>query len=150
MKILWILTALVITSCGTATQSSHFEITRQDTLDLRKLKEHYWPKAYHTADTSLLKSILHEEFGLIDQSGGWYKKQDEIDYLKTNPTPPDSFYYEIKRLDIFKNGTAIICGTGHILTDTSETIYQSSNSLIKVNDQWKAINSHVSGVKSLD
>jgi hypothetical protein len=114
---------------------------------LRYLKEVEWPKAYHEQDTVLLDRILGEEFQLIDADGNWTDKKFELNWVKNNSNQPDSFYYEIKRLQILENGTAIIAGTGHIINDSTETIYQSSNYLIKRNGFWKAFASHVSGVK---
>ncbi|ELR70310.1 hypothetical protein C900_03995 [Fulvivirga imtechensis AK7] len=86
---------------------------------------------------------------MIDHEGGWSDRNGELEWVENSTYKPDSFYYEIKRLDIFDNGTAIISGTGHILSDSSETVYQSSNVLIRQNGSWKAISSHVSGVKKL-
>ena len=127
---------------------SKTKITKEDKEKLHYLKEVEWPKAYKEQDTILLDRILAEEFQMIDASGNTYTKKDELDWIKKNATQNDSFYYEIKRLDFFENGTAVISGTGHIYKDTSYSIYQSSNILIKRNDLWKAISSHVSGYKS--
>ena len=90
---------------------------------LRYLKEVEWPKAYHEQDTILLDRILGDDFVLIDADGNWSDKKFELNWIKQNTYNPDSFYYEIKRLDILKNGTAIVAGTGHIINDTTETIY---------------------------
>lgn len=38
-------------------------------------------------------------------------------------------------------------GTGHIRNDSTYSIYQSSNVLVKRDSVWKAILSHVSGFK---
>jgi hypothetical protein len=62
----------------------------------------------------------------------------------------DSFRYEINRLDIYRNGTAIVAGTGHIYNDSTYSIYQSSNVLIKRDSIWKATLSHVSGYKKVN
>ena len=86
---------------------------------------------------------------MIDQAGNWYTKLDELNWIKENATQHDSFRYEIKRLDILDNGTAIICGTGHILNDGEKAIYQSSNVLVYREGKWKAVLSHVSGFKEL-
>ena len=114
------------------------------------LKETQWPKAYREQDTTLLNQILGDDFQMIDASGAWTNKQDELQWIKKNSTNYDSFYYEIRRLDLLDNGTAIICGTGHIYNDTTKTIYQSSNVLEWRNDEWKAVLSHVSGIKTLE
>ena len=117
---------------------------------LRYMKEVEWPKAYAEQDTLLLDKILGEDFKMIDQTGNWYTKKDELDWIKKNGTNNDSFNYEIKRFEILENGTAIICGTGHILKDSVQSIYQSSNVLVKREGKWKAILSHVSGFKNIE
>ncbi len=115
---------------------------------LRHIKEVEWPKAYAEQDTLLLDRILGDNFQMIDQSGNWYNKKDEMEWIKENTMQHDSFHYEIKRFEILENGTALICGTGHIVNDSVESIYQSSNVLVKRKGQWKAVLSHVSGLKS--
>lgn len=114
------------------------------------LKEVQWPKAYAEQDTLLLDKILGDDFQMIDKGGNWYTKKDELNWIKGNATDNDSFRYEIKRFDLLENGTAIICGTGHILKDSVKSIYQSSNVLIKRDGNWEAVLSHVSGYKVLE
>ncbi|MBT8189241.1 MAG: nuclear transport factor 2 family protein [Bacteroidia bacterium] len=97
----------------------------------------------------MLDQILAEDFEMTDNSGERFNKADELDWIKKNPTSYDSFYYEIKRMDIYDNGTAIVGGTGHIQTDTLKSIYQSSNILILRDGQWKAVLSHVSGFRNI-
>nr|WP_298793112.1 nuclear transport factor 2 family protein [uncultured Allomuricauda sp.] len=125
-------------------------INNEDEKILRNLKEVQWPKAYREQDTVLLDRILGNDFQMIDAGGTWSNKVKELEWIKENAMENDSFFYEIKRLDILPNGTALICGTGHIFNDSTETIYQSSNILIKRKDAWKAVASHVSGIKTLD
>ena len=147
-----LLTAVSIVSCETRNESESKAglISEQDRETLTYLKEFEWPKAYREQDTVLLDRILGDDFQMIDNEGNWYTKADELQWIKKNATSHDSFRYEIKRLDILPNGTALICGTGHIVNDTIRSIYQSSNVLIKRNGLWKAVSSHVSGYKVLD
>jgi ketosteroid isomerase-like protein len=88
---------------------------------------------------------------MIDFGGNWSDKEQELDYISKNKPSYDSFRFEIKRLDLFENGTAVVSGTGHVEGSDGKgpykMQYQSSNILIKRNGQWKAISSHVSGVK---
>ena len=121
-----------------------------ETKKLRYLKEVEWPKAYAEQDTVLLDRILGDDFEMIDASGKWYTKEDELNWIKENKMEYDSFRYEIKRLDIASNGTAIVCGTGHIIKDSVYSIYQSSNVLIYKDSLWKAQLSHVSGYEVLN
>ncbi len=148
------LLVLTITNCNNNVSvyetTKTTNITKEDESNLRYLKEVEWPKAYREQDTILLDRILGDDFKIIDQSGNWYTKKDELDWIKKNATKHDSFYYEIKRFEILENGTAIICGTGHMIDDTIESIYQSSNVLVKRDSLWKAVLSHISGIKKLD
>lgn len=124
---------------------------KNDAEILRYLKEVEWAKAYREQDTELLDRILAGEFQMIRNDGIWSNKKLELEYVKNNKPAYDSFRFEIKRLDIFENGTAIVAGTGHITGKDKDgeykIEYQSSNVLIKRNEVWKAIASHVSGVK---
>jgi hypothetical protein len=126
------------------------KITEKDEETLSYLKEIEWPTAYREQDTILLDRILSENFQLIDQSGDIYSKNDELNWIKEHAMEHDSFFYEIKRLEIFENGTAIIAGTSHIFNDTTYSTYESSNVLIKRDNVWKAVLSHVSAVKNLE
>ncbi|MCU0355449.1 MAG: nuclear transport factor 2 family protein [Cytophagales bacterium] len=125
--------------------------TEADKKALRYLKETEWPKAYREQDTLLLNRILADEFQLIDASGEVSNKRMEIEYIKTHKPSYASFVFQITRLDVFENGTAVVSGTGTIRGKDDkgeyEMTYQSSNVLIKRKGQWKAVGSHVSGVK---
>lgn len=122
-----------------------------DEIYLRNLKENLWPKAYQTQDTVLLDQILHDQFQMIDADGLWSTKQDELKYIKANKPIYDSFRFEIKRLEIFDGQTAVISGVGHVKGKGKGGpyyfTYHSSNVLIKTDEKWCAINSHLSGVK---
>lgn len=73
--------------------------------------------------------------------------------------PENGFYYidtgvtvlEGQRLEVFANGTAIVAGEGTAKgTDPKGAYvmtYQSTNVLIKRDGAWRAVSSHVSGVK---
>jgi len=123
---------------------------KSDEETLRYLKEVEWAKAYREQDTKLLDRILADEFQMIDNEGNWSNKKEEMEYIKNNKPTYTSFRFEIKRLEIFENGTAIIAGTGYIngkdKDNAYKIVYQSSNILIKRKEGWKAIASHVSGV----
>ena len=129
---------------------THGQNTADDIEILTFLKEVEWPKAYRNQDTVLLDRILADEFQMIDASGNWSTKRNELDYIKANKPSYDSFRFEIKRLDIFENNTAIVAGIGHIIGKDDQgqykMTYHSSNVLIKRKSAWKAISSHVSGI----
>ena len=138
---------LLLTSCQPETETLNSETYR---AELAHLKQVLWPRAYASHDTILLDQILGDDFQMIDQAGNWYSKRDEIAWITAHKTDHDSFRYEIKRLEILDNGTAIICGTGHITNNGQRSQYQSSNVLERRNHQWKAVLSHVSGYRILE
>jgi hypothetical protein len=151
--LVFILLIAVLTGCTEKSEKTAV-LTADDREKLTTLKEVLWPKAYREQDTVLLDQILADEFQLIDADGNWSDKKFELDYIKKNKPSYDSFRFEIKRLDIFENGTAIVAGTGHIEGNDEngpyKIIYQSSNVLIKRQGEWKAIASHVSGIKAAE
>ena len=118
---------------------------------LRRIKEVEWPKAYREQDTVLLDKLLADEFKMIGSDGEYSTKKEQLQYIKTHKPNYISFNFEIKRLEIFENGTAVVSGTGTIRRKDDQgeydLIYQSSNVLIKRNNEWKAISSHTSGDK---
>lgn len=154
MQSIFLLTLLILVtayfSCTKPAESkSRDTATTDDEKTLRHLKEVEWPKAYATQDTVLLDRILGNDFKMIDEQGDWYNKKDELEWISKNKLTRDSFYYDIQRLDIFDNESAIIAGTGHIYNDGKHSIYQSSNVLIKRDGVWKAVASHVFGSKEV-
>lgn len=151
MKYLLMLTiATVLIGCTTPT-ANPVVVTEEDEAKLREFKTVLWPKAYADQDTALLNSMLHEDFEMVDDNGDKYTKADELEYISKYGPTYNEFDYEITRLDIFDNGTAVISGTGTMKgtegTEAYITTYKSSNVVIKVDGKWKAISSHVSGVK---
>lgn len=120
-----------------------------DAAELRHLKVELWPRAYREQDTALLERILAEEFQMIDASGRWSTRRDELAWIAQHRPTYDSFEFEIVRLEIFENGTAVVAGTGTIRDSDEQGAYvanyQSTNILIKREGIWKAIASHVSG-----
>ena len=153
-NIIYLLILTLLFSCQSKTDTGKNENAEMD-IDqelkaLRYLKEVEWPKAYREQDTLLLDRILGDDFQMIANDGEWSNKLLQLERIKKNPMDHDSFRYEIKRLEILENGTAIIAGTGHIINDGIETIYQSSNILVRRKGEWKAVLSHVSGVKQVE
>lgn len=123
-----------------------------DEQALRQLKTVDWPKAYKEQDTALLDRLLASEFRSIDDSGGWSSKAEELDWVRNNKPSYDSLTFEITRLDLFENGTAIVAGTGTVRAKDDQgkpttSTYQSTNVLIKRDGRWQAVASHISGVK---
>lgn len=129
------------------------EAGRSDEAILREIKEVLWPRAYREGDVALLDRILAKEFQMVDAAGEWSNKAAELDYIAKNRPTYRSFRFEIKRLEILENGTAVIAGRGVVIAAEGDAFgdfeYQSSNILIKRDGRWQAIASHVSGVKQL-
>ena len=149
--LLLIAALIVLVSCNKSPEVAHKSIiSEEDAKTLRYLKEVEWPKAYREQDTVLLDRILNDDFEMVRADGEWSNKAKELEWIKHNAFVNDSFYYEIKRLAIYDNGTALIAGSGHVFNDSTETVYESSNVLIKKNGLWKAITSHVSGIRIED
>ncbi len=151
--LLFILTvATTLISCtGEPKEKSPVDL-EADHQYLTHLKEVNWPKAYREQDTLLLDQILAEEFRVIRNDGSWSSKAEELDFIKNNGPSYDTLTFEIKRLDIFENGTAIVAGAGHVFGtgedgNPTEAIYQSTNVLVKRDGNWKAVSSHVSGYR---
>jgi hypothetical protein len=119
---------------------------------LRELKEVTWPRAYREKDVALLDRILDAEFVLVSADGTWSTKADELASLPAGTWPHDSFEFEIIRLDLYNENTAIISGEGRATgTDAGKPYclrYQSSNVLIRREIGWRAVLSHVSGVNT--
>ncbi len=99
-------------------------------------------------------SVCHaEEFQRIDGAGNWFTKADELERVAQNKPTYDSLVFNIRRLEIFENGTAIVAGTGTVHGKEAGVSYvaqyQSTNVLLKRKGVWKAVTSHVSGYKRL-
>lgn len=123
-----------------------------DEAELRQLKETTWPRAYRERDVELLDRILDADFVLVSADGSWSTKADELAGLPFRTWPHDSFEFEIKRLDLYNDTTAIISGEGRATgMDAGKRYclrYQSSNVLIRRDVGWRAVLSHVSGVET--
>ncbi|HYG61072.1 MAG TPA: nuclear transport factor 2 family protein [Thermoanaerobaculia bacterium] len=145
MKSLLPVAVLALALAGLTPACGHAQ--SDDERALRRLKEVDWPKAYKEQDVALLGRILADEFQMVDADGNKSTKAQELDWVRNNKPGYDSLTFEITRLDIFENGTAIVGGTGTIRDEGSVTEYQSSNVLVKRDGTWRAVASHVSGVK---
>ena len=121
-----------------------------DEAFIRKFKTEDWPRAYRTQDTALLDRMLADSFVVVDDQGGWSTKAQEIADLKRTPWKNDGFTFTIRRLDIYGGDTAIVSGEGLVRYEGEkprQVRYQSSNVLVKQDGTWRAVASHVSGVK---
>lgn len=150
MKFFVFMLGILLVACQQQQPATQSVISDDDEETLRYLKEVEWPKAYREQDTVLLDRILGDDFQMVSAGGEWSNKELELAHIKENVPSYDSFFFEIKRLDVHENGTAVVAGTGHIFRDSTKMIYQSSNILIKRDGIWKAIASHVSGIKEVE
>jgi hypothetical protein len=132
---------------------AHAATPASDEVELREIKEVLWPRAYREGDVALLDRLLAEEFRLIDPNGEWSDKATELAHVARSRWVNRSFRFEIRRLEVFENGTAVVAGRGVAIGPESDPEggyqYQSSNVLIRRAGRWQAIASHVSGVRPL-
>lgn len=152
-KIVLILLTVVQISCSSSNESKTLStLNGDDEGIIKNLKQTLYTKAYSARDTSLLDEILHDSFVLVDDNGDTYTKQDELSYIKNYESSFTEYTFEVERIDLFDNGTAIVFGKGIMKGETSDGAYiathKSSDSMIKdANGSWSIIASHVSGVK---
>ena len=132
------------------------ESNSKDAAELREIKEVFWPKAYREGDVALLDKILAKEFEMVDDEGKVSTKREELDYIRKNRPTYKSFQFEITRLQVFENRTAVVSGTGRLEFDATSKEkahsiqYKSSNIFIERDGRWQAIASHVSGIKKTE
>lgn len=151
-KIIPIVFAVVLFGCTDKSASLSSQLSDGDYETLENLITVLAPKAYDEQDTASLSRILHEKFQLTDDEGSKFSKADEMEYVAKYGPSYDSFEYEVKRLEMYDNGTAVISGEGtlkgiNIQGQAYITTYQTTDVLIKENGSWSVISSHVSGVK---
>ncbi len=152
-----LLLAVCLAAAGVAiaaTGGAAPSVSPADETALRELKEVLWPRAYREADVELLDRILADEFQVVDAEGNWSDKRGELAALVGRPWVNRAFRFEIRRLEVFENGTAVVAGRGVALGPESDPDggyqYQSSNILVRRDGRWQAIASHVSGVRPLN
>lgn len=148
----FILTFIIfILSLSNAYANSDKTTYEKDLAYLTYLKQQLWPTIYKTSDVAGLDDLTHEDFVIVDANGVATSKPEELDFLKTYSWPHNEFAYDIQRINIFENNTAIIAGQGKASGKNEKGdycfTYVSSNVLVKVSGKWKAIQSHVSGYK---
>ena len=77
-------------------------------------------------------------------------KEDEINYVGSQGDAYENFSYEISSINLFENGTAIAymnCRlTGVDLDGAYVTTYFQSCTMVKIENEWKVVGYHVSGV----
>jgi hypothetical protein len=150
------LAVLLLAALGAAfphDAAARAEKPSSDEVELREIKEILWPKAYREGDAALLNRLLAEEFRMIDPEGGWSHKAAELEGVVKRGWVNRGFRFEILRLEVLGNGTAIVAGRGIAVGPASDPDggyqYHSSNVLICRDDRWQAVSSHVSGFRPL-
>ncbi len=144
----WILICAVVLS---TTSAAAGDSAIEDEAMLRQIKTELWPRLYREQDVAGLDSLLHPSFQMLDGSGTRSTKAQELAYVAANKPSYLSFNFEIARLDVYPNGTAIVDGVGRVQQDACRSFeYVSSNILIKQQGYWRAVASHVSGGKSVE
>lgn len=120
-----------------------------DRAFLRRLKTVEWPRAYREQDAAFLDRLLADEFERIGFDGTRSSKLEELARVRASRPDYDTLSFEITRLDVFDNGTAVVSGIGTVTGRDEQgpytMTYASSNVLLKKDGRWRAISSHVSG-----
>ncbi len=139
----------IFLSSLSAHASSEKTMQDSDIKYLTHLKQNVWPTIYKKSDVAGLDELTHPNFVIVDNQGNTTSKTEELSFLKTYTWPHDEFEYDIQRLNIFENKTAIVAGQGKASGKNEKGdycfTYISTNVLIKIKGRWKAIQSHVSG-----
>lgn len=139
----------LVTSLLYMVAATLYATPQSDIQYLTELKTTIWPGIYKNSDVAALASLTHPEFIIIDANGDFTSKSEELTFLESYKWPHDEFRYEIESLKLFENGTAIVAGKGTARGENDQGeycfVYTSSNVLIKTDERWQAIQSHVSG-----
>lgn len=147
MKLTYLLSALVV-----CTASSVQAEPVSDIEYLTELKTTHWPDIYKRADVASLEELTHPDFVIIDANGNLTTRAEELVFLESFQWPHSEFQYDIESIKLFENGTAIVGGKGRASGKNKSGeycfVYTSSNVLIKTENRWQAIQSHVSGFKA--
>lgn len=121
---------------------------------LRQLKAIEWPAMYRNQDVAALAALLAPEFQRVDGDGNWHSRADELARVRASRPSYDSLVFEIRRIEIHNDRTAVVAGTGHVYETTDGRVvrseYQSTNVLVKRDGRWQAIASHTSGFRRSD
>lgn len=117
---------------------------------LRRIKLELWPRAYREQDIELLDRLLDPRFQMIDGEGRPSSKADELAWVAAHAPGYDTFDYQIERLDVFADSSAIVAGRGTVSGERDGQrwthVYRSTNVLVKRDGRWVAVASHVSPV----
>lgn len=153
MKTYFIPAALAVLVACNPPAKAQSNTTDQDYKTLTDLKIVSFAKAYEEQDTVLLDQILHDKYQLVDDGGETYSKESEMEYVSKYGASYDTFNFTIQKLEVFENGTAMIFGvgsmTGSDIEGSYSQTYKSTDVFVKEKGKWKAITTHVSGVKEV-
>lgn len=137
----------------TSSQPAAVVINDQDVQTLTDLKIVSFKKAYEEQDTVLLNEILHDSYQLVDDGGEVYSKNDEMAYVAQYGPSYETFTYDILSLEVYENGTASMFGKGTITGSDIEgnytQSYKETDVFVKEEGTWRAVTTHVSGVKEI-
>lgn len=122
-----------------------------DIAALTDIKVNEWRRIYAERDADALEKFLGDDFVVLSPVGVVSTKADEIAYLRDTPrdTVRSDFVYTIKDILFQDDDVAVIFGHGDSTRQTDDGApchhrYWSSNTLARVDGEWKALFSHVS------
>jgi hypothetical protein len=149
---LWNMVAAVAVAASMA-GGARAESCGADEATLRQLKLEAWPGFYQRQDVEGLGRFLAPGFEVIGADGKATGREEELRWLAANPWRAEGFRYTIARVSCPVPGTAIVTGEGRSIRRAAdgtptEHRYTSSNVLVKRDGTWRAVLSHVSGVRT--
>ena len=118
-----------------------------DEAALRDLKTRIWPGYYRNQDVEGLSRFLDDDFRVIDSEGVAETKPQVLAWVRTTPWQPSNFRYDVQTVVCPADDVAIIAGQGSFDTEAGRQVYTSSNVLVRKDGRWRAVLSHVSGVR---
>ncbi|WP_428408831.1 nuclear transport factor 2 family protein [Hyphococcus sp.] len=126
-----------------------------DEAALTTIKTDIWPGYYRNQDAEGLAAFLDPAFVNIGPDGAVSTRADELEGVKAEPWNPSNFRYEVGNFVWLRDDLVIVVGQGSSDRRNEEGqpcrhSYTSSNLLERAADApngWRALSSHVSGVK---
>lgn len=126
-----------------------------DEATLARIKKEVWPGFYRAQDADGLAAFLDDAFVNIGPDGAVTPRTKELAAVRAKAWTPANFRYEISEFIWLRDDLVIIVGNGSSDRTGDDGkpcrhVYTSSNLVKRAPDAplgWRALSSHVSGVK---
>ena len=151
-----IILLFIIVGCSKETSSSasnfSLENPEETVKQLRILVGKLWSEGYPNKDTALVSSLYHPDFKLADDEGTVFDRSSEMKYVADYGDAYENFSFDIENICLYENGTAVVFAKCRFMgTNLDGSIfskeYLQSLTFSTINQEWKIVYSHVSGVK---